>query len=318
MTNKKYRIGIDFGGTNIAVGLVDENMAIVRKASRPTLIGRAVDEMVLDMAEICKELLEVQGSSLDELESVGIACPGTINSGTGQVEYYCNMDLYNYPMVDKLKAALNFDNVKIANDANAAAYGEALAGAAKGASEAIMITLGTGVGGGIVTYGKLYEGFNYSAAELGHIVIVKDGIPCPCGRRGCWEQYSSATALIRETKKAMEEHPESLMWELCSGDVNKANGRTAFDGAKKGDITAKAVVDEYISYLSCGLTNIVNIFQPQVLCIGGGISGEKENLRLPVEELVMKEQYAKTTPNKTKIEIAQLGNDAGIIGAAML
>ena len=181
-----------------------------------------------------------------------------------------------------------------------------------------MITLGTGVGGGLILGGKIYEGFNFSAAELGHIVIVKDGEPCPCGRHGCWEQYSSATGLIRQTKKAMAENPESLLWKVCDGDIDKVNGKTVFDAKDLGDAVADEVINNYYSYLALGLTNIVNIFQPQILCIGGGICGQGEALRKSIEDLVMAEQYAKSTPNKTKIVIAELGNDAGIIGAAML
>ena len=313
-----YRIGIDFGGTNIAVGLVDGNMNIIEKKSRPTLLGRDVDLMVKDMAEICLELLESNGITLSDLESIGIASPGTINSSTGEVESYHAMGMVNYPMRKKLSSFLNFDNIKLANDANAAAYAEALAGSVKGSSEVVMITLGTGVGGGLILGGKIYEGFNFSAGELGHIVIVKDGEPCPCGRHGCWEQYSSATGLIRQTKREMEANPSSLLWQVCGGDINKVNGKTVFDARDLGDESAQKVIDNYYSYLALGLTNIVNIFQPEILCIGGGICGQGEALREPVEKLVMAEQYAKSTPNKTKIVIASLGNDAGIIGAAML
>lgn len=313
-----YRIGIDFGGTNIAVGLVDGNMNIIEKKSRPTLLGRDVDLMVKDMAEICLELLESNGITLSDLESIGIASPGTINSSTGEVESYHAMGMVNYPMRKKLSSFLNFDNIKLANDANAAAYAEALAGSAKGSSEVVMITLGTGVGGGLILGGKIYEGFNFSAGELGHIVIVKDGEPCPCGRHGCWEQYSSATGLIRQTKREMEANPSCLLWQVCGGDINKVNGKTVFDARDLGDESAQKVIDNYYSYLALGLTNIVNIFQPEILCIGGGICGQGEALREPIEKLVMAEQYAKSTPNKTKIVIASLGNDAGIIGAAML
>ena len=269
-----YRIGIDFGGTNIAVGLVDGNMNIIEKKSRPTLLGRDVDLMVKDMAEICLELLESNGITLSDLESIGIASPGTINSSTGEVESYHAMGMVNYPMRKKLSSFLNFDNIKLANDANAAAYAEALAGSAKGSSEVVMITLGTGVGGGLILGGKIYEGFNFSAGELGHIVIVKDGEPCPCGRHGCWEQYSSATGLIRQTKREMEANPSSLLWQVCGGDINKVNGKTVFDARDLGDESAQKVIDNYYSYLALGLTNIVNIFQPEILCIGGGICGQ--------------------------------------------
>lgn len=311
-------IGIDFGGTNIAVGITDDNYNILYKTSTPTLLGRPVDEMVLDMAKLCRECAEKVGTTLDEVKSIGIASPGTINSATGEVEYYCNMDLYNYPMTAKLKAALGgYERVFAGNDANAAALGETVAGAAKGAKTAVMITLGTGVGGGIVFDGKIYDGFNYSAAELGHEVIHAGGRPCPCGRKGCWEQYSSATALIRDTKEAMEAHPGSKLWEVAP-TLDKVNGKTVFDARDLGDEVAQTVIDGYLTDLAAGLTNMVNIFQPEVLCIGGGICGQGEALRAPLEKMVMAEQYAKTTPHKTTLKIAALGNDAGIVGAAAL
>lgn len=311
-------IGIDFGGTNIAVGITDDQYRILYKTSTPTLLGRPVDEMVIDMARLCRECAEKVGIALEDVESVGIASPGTINSVTGEVEYYCNMDLYNYPMCARLKAALGgYDRVYAGNDANAAALGESVAGAAKGAKTAVMITLGTGVGGGIVFDGRIYDGFNFSAAELGHEVIRVGGRPCACGRKGCWEQYSSATALIRDTKEAMEKDPASKLWQVAPS-LDRVTGRTAFDAAELGDETAKKVIDEYIVNLAAGLTNMVNIFQPEILCIGGGICGQGESLRAPLEKLVMGEQYAKTTPHKTKLVIAALGNDAGIVGAAAL
>ena len=317
----RYNIGIDFGGTNIAVGLVDEEYRVLKKASLPTGKGkRSVNEMVADMALLCRKLCEEQGIDLDEVASIGIATPGTVNSKLGVVIDYPGMALSNYPMAKILSDCLDgYDpsRIGIANDANAAALGEAMAGAAKGADTALMITLGTGVGGGIILGGKIYDGFNFSAAELGHTVIVKDGHPCACGRKGCFEQYASATALIRMTKEEMALCPDSAMWQY-SPELEKVNGLTSFECAKMGDEAAKRVVDRYIGYLACGVANMMNIFQPQVLCIGGGICGQGDNLLKPLSELVFKEQYAKTSPEKTKLVIATLGNDAGIVGAAAL
>ena len=313
-----YRIGIDFGGTNIAVGLVDGELKVVTKRSLPTQMGkRGVDEIVADMALLCREMAEKAGG-FEKIESIGIASPGVVNAGTGEVEYYCGMQLNHYPMAKVLSEKLGgFAPIYMENDANAAAYGEVLAGAAKGAKDALMITLGTGVGGGIVIGGKIYDGFNYAAAEVGHIVIEKDGVPCACGRRGCWEKYSSATGLIRMTKEEMERCGDSLMWQIA-GTPDKVNGRTAYDAAKKGDEAALRVVRKYQDYLAVGLANMVNIFQPEVLLIGGGVCGEGDYLLKPVTEQVMSEQYAKTSARKTRLAIASLGNDAGIVGAAAL
>ena len=316
---KMYRIGIDFGGTNIAVGLVDEELKVVRKASLPTKKGeRHPDEMVADMATLCRRLVEEQGIDFSKVASIGIASPGVVNSKTGVVEYYCGMEMNHYKMADLLSSLLDgYRPIYMENDANAAALGEVKAGAAKGANNALMITLGTGVGGGIVIDGKIYSGFNFAAAELGHTVIEKDGVPCACGRKGCWEKYSSASGLIRMTKEKMEERKDSLMWTLCP-EIDKVSGRTAYDAAKKGDEAALEVVAKYQDYLAVGLANMVNIFQPEVLLIGGGVCGEGDYLLTPVNAQVMEEQYAKTSARKTKLAIAALGNDAGIVGAAAL
>jgi glucokinase len=210
-------------------------------------------------------------------------------------------------------------NIFVANDADAAAYGEAVAGAAKGVANSVMITLGTGVGGGIIIDGKIYSGFNHAGGELGHTVIEKGGRPCSCGRRGCWEAYSSATGLVRMTREKMNERPDSKMWALCDGSVENAGGKTAFKAARAGDEAGKEVVDSYISYLACGLTNMINIFQPEIISIGGGVCNEGDYLLSPVKEIVAKEVYTKeATTKQADIRIAKLGNDAGIIGAAAL
>ena len=206
----------------------------------------------------------------------------------------------------------------IENDANAAAYGEYIAGAGKGKDSFIAITLGTGVGGGIIIDGKLFSGSNYAGAELGHTVIVADGEQCTCGRKGCWETYASATALIRQTKAAMLENKDSLMWTIAQNNIDNVNGITAFDAMRKGDATGKQVVDKYLWYVSIGIINTVNIFQPDVLCIGGGVSKEGETIAAPIREHVKRERYSKNISKQTEIKTAELGNDAGIIGAAYL
>jgi glucokinase len=314
-----YRIGIDFGGTNIAVGIVNEKLEVLYKSSLPTLKDqRSVDEMVSDMATLCLKMVDKMGITLDMVAGIGIASPGVVNSKTGVVEYYCGMNLENYPMAAILSEKLGgFSPIYMENDANAAALGEVLAGAAAGARNALMITLGTGVGGGIIIDGKIYDGFNFAAAELGHTVIEKDGVLCNCGRRGCWEKYSSATGLIRMTKEEMEKCPDSKMWEIAP-TLDAVDGKTSYDAAKSGDEAAKRVVTKYQDYLAVGLANMVNVFQPEILCIGGGVCGQGDTLLLPVNEQVMKEQYARTSKNKTKLVIAALGNNAGIVGAAAL
>ena len=315
-----YYLGIDLGGTNIAAGIMDSDYKLIQKGSVPTKAARDADAIVDDMASLCHTLLHETGLTVDDIAYAGIATPGTANRDTGTVEYANNLPFLHYPIAAKLKERIPFRAVYIENDANAAAKGEAAAGAAKGSSCSVMVTLGTGVGGGIVIDGKVYSGFNFAGAELGHMVIEHGGRRCSCGRLGCWEAYSSATGLINMTREKMLTVPKegSVMWELCGGDIEKVSGKTAFAAARKGDKDAQAVVDEYVSYLACGVINILNIFQPEILTIGGGISNEKDNLLNPLLAIVNGEQYARNSDQQTAIKIAQLGNDAGIIGAAAL
>ncbi len=317
-----YYIGVDLGGTNIAIGIVNEEFEIVKKGSTPTKPERGADAIVADMAALSRKLLEEMGLTLDDVVSAGVATPGTANNETGVVEYANNIPFLQYPLADKLSALLDGKPVYIENDANAAAKAEAMAGVAKGAPFSVMITLGTGLGGGIVIGGKVYSGFNFAGAELGHIVIEKGGRQCSCGRKGCWEAYSSATGLVNMTKDAIlaarESGRETMMEEMIGGDLDKVSARTAFNAQKAGDALGAEVVDEYISYLATGIVNIINIFQPNVLSIGGGVCNEGDNLMKPLLEKVWSETYSREGTPQTQILIAKLGNDAGIIGAAVL
>ena len=313
-----YRIGVDLGGTNIAVGIVNDNMELVYKSSVPTGATRPGEEIVADIAMLCRKVCDEVGVALSDIKSIGIATPGIANHDTGVVEYANNLPFKKFPIADLLKAQLGGDvPVRIENDANAAAWGEACAGAAKGSSNSIMITLGTGVGGGIILDGKIYSGFNYAGAELGHIVIQVDGAPCSCGRHGCWEAYSSATALIRMTKEKIEECKAEGRDTLMA-KAERVSGRTACDCMRAGDEAAKEVYDKYIKYLASGLATIINIFQPEIISLGGGISGEGQSLIDSLLPVVRGEQYGGGIVPLTDIRIAKLGNDAGIIGAAML
>lgn len=312
-----YRIGVDLGGTNIVAGVVDEFYKIVAKAKRKTACPRPAGEILADIAACVNEAVKTAGITMDEVQSIGIGTPGSVNKRMGIVEYANNLGFDKVPARDILLKY--FDKpIYIENDANCAALGEAVAGAGGNVENFVAITLGTGVGSGIIVNGKIVNGCNDAAGEMGHSVIVVDGEPCTCGRKGCWEAYSSATALVRQTKAAMEENKASLMWEVVDGDISKVNGRTAFDAMRKGDTAAKQVVDTYIRYLAAGVTNVVNTFQPDVLCIGGGIGCEGEPLLAPVREYVAKERYSIHCGKQTQICSAVLGNDAGVIGAALL
>ncbi len=313
----KYNIGIDLGGTNVKVGVVDENYNIVSKATAKTDLPRPAEQIADTIAETVWAALNEAKVTIDEVNSIGIGTPGTASRNTGVVLYSCNLGFRNTDLRKLIGSRLGKD-VYVENDANAAAFGEVLAGAGKGYKDVVVVTLGTGVGGGIIIDGKIYTGFNFCGAELGHTVIQYGGRKCGCGRLGCFEAYSSATALINMTKEAMEADKNSKMWELCSGDIANVDGKTAFDGWRAGDKSASDVVDMYINYLGCGLTNIVNTFQPEMLLIGGGICKEGENLTKPLEAIIARDSYSVDPERSTKLAIAQLGNDAGIIGAAFL
>lgn len=308
-------LGIDLGGTNVATAAVDRTGQILSRASLPT--PRGVSAIVDVIEQAARLAAEKSGHALSDFAAAGVGSPGIANPDTGMVEYSCNLDFHDVPLAGLLSRRLNLD-VTLENDANAAALGEFAAGAGKGANSMVAVTLGTGIGGGVIIDRKLFSGFNHAGAELGHFVIQQDGLPCTCGRRGCFETYASATALIRLTRARMEEDRNSLCWTLTGGQLDQVSGRTAFDAARQGDPTGRRIVDEFLSRLASGLVSIVNIFQPEVLCIGGGISNEGDALLSPLQRVLDAEDYARNSARRTRLAIAALGNDAGLIGAAML
>ncbi len=312
-----YKLGIDLGGTNIVAGVVDDQYHVVATAKVKTNIPRPAEDILDDMAFAARQAVENAGLQLSDIDSMGVGSPGAIDPVNGVVAYANNLGFRQVPMAQMLKDRLGVD-FYIENDANAAAYGEYIAGAGKGTKDFIAITLGTGVGGGVIINGKIYSGSNYAGAELGHVVINSDGEICTCGRQGCWEAYASATALIRQTKQAMIRYPGTVMWKLCDGELEKVSGITAFDAMRAGDDVGRRVVERYIEYVAIGISNTINIFQPDVLCIGGGISKEGDNLIVPVKAYVEGDNYARHLSKKTEIKAAALGNDAGLIGAAYL
>ena len=313
-----YTIGIDLGGTNIVASVVDDDYNIIGTSKTPTNSPRSADEIFDDIADVCEEAVKAAGLTMEDIDSVGMGTPGTVNQD-GIIEFANNLAFNNVPARTMLAKRINKpeEKVFIENDANCAALGEAYAGCGNGARDFVAVTLGTGVGSGVIIGGKIVNGVNYAGGECGHMVIVVDGEQCSCGRKGCWEAYASATALIRQTKKAMEEYPDSLMHKLAK-EEGKVSGRTAFDAMRLGDIAGIKVVDDYIKYVACGLINIVNALQPEIICIGGGICNEGETLMKPLRRFVQSERYSIHSKIQTKIVKAELGNDAGVIGAALL
>lgn len=311
-----YTLGIDLGGTNIVAAVVDENYQIIAKAKTPTAMPRTPEEIFDDIARVCKESMASADLTIDDISSIGLGTPGTVNSD-GVIEFANNLGFDHVPARDMLVERLGDKPVFIENDANCAALGEAYAGCGNGAENFVAVTLGTGVGSGIIVDGKIVSGVNNAGGECGHMVIVVDGEPCTCGRKGCWEAYASATALINQTEAAMHEYPDSIMHELAEAE-GKVSGRTAFDAMRRGDIAGIKVVNQYIKYVSCGLINLVNALQPEIICVGGGICNEGETLLRPLRRYIEAERYSVYSKIQTKIMKAQLGNDAGIIGAAIL
>lgn len=310
-----YRVGIDIGGMSIKIGLVDENGKIVRQNRVKT--APTAKECIDNMVNQINDLMNEQGIGIESLKGIGVGCPGAVTRKTGMVAFLPNLGWRNVSLSKLLKDSFNLP-VVISNDANVAALAETVYGVAKDFNDVIMFTIGTGLGGGIVIDKKLYEGYESRGAELGHATLILGGEPCSCGRSGCIECYTSATALIKQTKTAMEQDKSSKMWDFVGGDIENVDGRTAFECAKQGDTTAKKVQDNYIMYLGESVLNMLNIFRPEAFIIGGGVSAQGKYLTDLLDEYCKKFDYGYKDAPAPKILTATLGNDAGIIGAAAL
>lgn len=295
----KY-VGVDIGGTNLKAGLVDENGVLLATQKMKVASIADDDGLAWTVASLVQELAH------------------TVNIPSGSINYTCNLPLRNVPLRKLFHRYLSIP-LYIENDANCAALAEFLVGAGRDSKRFVTITLGTGVGAGIVHNGKIYHGANGMAGEVGHMVIQRGGLPCPCGRHGCWEQYASATALKRMTAAALAAHPHSILAQVVAENEGRVSGQSAFIAARRGDPVGQQVCDEYVDYLACGVVNVVNIFQPDTLAIGGGVSNEaEEQLLLPVQQRVARESIPCGRDRRTRIVKAELGNRAGIIGAALL
>ena len=310
---QKYYLGIDLGGTFIKGGIVDRLGNVIVKDKVPTQSEGGSDAVAQNIAKLTKALLKKAGMQASDVVGMGMGVPGMIDSEAGEVIYSGNLNWEHFFIAEAVEKLTDI-KVKIANDANVAALGETKFGCGKQFNNTVLITLGTGVGGGIIVDGKLFEGNRSAGAEMGHSVIVAGGEPCSCGRKGCLEAYASATALIRDTKRAMQNNKNSLMWQVGEQNVT---GKTAFD-YYDSDQSAKAVVDNYIEKLAVGLTNIANEFRPEAIMLGGGVCAQGDRLILPLREFVNKEIFGGNRGPKVEILTATLGNDAGLLGAAAL
>ena len=309
-----YRIGIDIGGTTMKAGVVDENCRIVKRGTIKT--PDTYETSVKALAEMISDLAAQVGCSVEDFPCIGIGVPSSVVPETGRLIFANNTGWKDVSLKDALRDYFSTP-VYVANDANCAIIGEAIAGAAVGQKHVVLVTLGTGVGSGILVDGRLFSGGDGLGAEIGHLQLVFDGLTCTCGIHGCFECYASATALIRQTKEAMEKHPQSALhhWAEQNGEVN---GRTAFECAGDGDETALEVIDQYTSYLAAGLGSITNLFRPELILLGGGVSNAGEPLLERVRSKLGNYILAYDLTGGPAIEKAALGNDAGTIGAAFL
>ena len=316
-----YHIGVDLGGTNIAAGIVDDKGNLIIRRSTKTRRHRSFEEIMADLLALCDEIMSRANIDVSQVTSIGIGTPGNVDPNANRVVFGNNIPSFTGADFDEVVKA-HYPNMELylENDANVAALAEVECGAATGKKNVLMVTLGTGVGGGIIINGKIYQGFNGAGGEIGHIVLERGGVPCSCGRRGCWEQYASVTALVRETAEELEKYPDSMIHEMIGKDKSKISGLTSFDAMRCGDACGKAIVDKYIEYIGMGVVDMINILQPEMVVIGGGISKEGDYIIKPLREYVKKNVYTNSLPDFPQAEIvaAQMGNDAGIIGAALL
>lgn len=311
-----YYLGVDLGGMSIKAGVVDEKGNILYSDKVTTGRERYYTHILQDMAGLCTKVVEKAGLKISDIESIGVGSPGIPDKKAGILISSNNLGFTNVPIKDELLKYFELP-VYLDNDANAAALAESVAGASHDVDHSVLITLGTGIGGGIIIDNKIYSGFNDAGSELGHMCIVHDGIQCSCGRKGCFEKYASASALIAQTRSALIENPDSKMNDIIGGNPDRVDARTAFDAQKLGDETADSVIKQYVEYLADGVMNIVNMLFPEVIVIGGGVGNEGDNLFNPLRKAMKEREYTHDVP-ATKIKGAQMGNKAGIVGAAML
>lgn len=312
-----YRIGVDLGGTNIVVGVIDSNKQIVSQVGVKTPVGGSYIDIVKSIYSSVLSAMDKINVDMTQIDRIGVASPGTVNQDSGIVEFAGNLKFHNVPLKRELENLFK-TTVTVCNDGDAMAYGEFIEGSGKGKNSFIAVVLGTGVGGAVIIDNRIIRGTNYAVGEIGHMVIGIDGEQCNCGRKGCFEAYASATALIRQTKRSMQYNPDTVMWQLVDGDLENVTAKTVFDAAKLEDITAKKVIDNYVKYLACGVTNLINIFQPEALCIAGGVSNEGEYLLTPLRKIVERERYSRYSAEQTRIHTSVLGGNAAIIGAAYI
>lgn len=314
---EKVRIGIDIGGMSVKIGLVKKQRIVSRSVLSTDNIRQAPYELINQIADSVETLLAKDGILSQSCKGMGVACPGTVDAANGTVTYSNNIGWENIAILDRLRNRIKIPTA-LANDADAAALGEVICGAAKGKNSAVLLTLGTGVGGGVIMDKRIFSGFLKGGCELGHMVIERDGKQCTCGRKGCLEMYASASALMNHARALAADTPQSLLLELSHGKIEAIDGKIIFEAAKRGDQAANKAVGAYLKNLSIGIANIINIFRPEIIILGGGVSAQKEYLTDLLQKLVNGMCFGGSHGEIPEIVTSALGNDAGIIGAAYL
>ncbi len=309
-------LGLDVGGTTFKAGVVNEQGEILHKAAYPTMIELPYQQIIENMANLCRQVVADAGVEMKDIAAIGVGVPGIFDAKTGIIPFCTNLGWHQIPFVEEMRKHIDLP-VFVDNDATVAGLAESSVGKNAGCQSSVFITLGTGVGGGIIINGRPYSGAHGIGSEIGHMILTLDGEPCTCGNRGCFERYASATAIIREARKAVAENPQSSIMEKCGGDAEKINAKIVIDSAKEGDPVASEVFKGYVKGLANGIVSIIHVLDPELILLGGGVSMAGEFLLDAVREAVRPLVMFKTMPY-ARIELAQLGADAGIIGAAFL
>jgi glucokinase len=316
--SQRYFIGVDLGGTNIKFGIVSERGKILRKGLLPAQADRGRKAILNNMNKAVRESLAFAREKKIKVKGIGVGSPGTVNLNSGKIEGSCpNLpQMVNVNLKRWLSRSFKFP-IYVDNDANVMALAESKFGAAKGYKDALCLTLGTGIGGGIILDGKLFHGSNFAGAEFGHMTICYNGRKCNCGGIGCLEMYASAPAMVRDAKWRLRRSRESIIRKLIQEDQSKITTEVVFEAERRGDVLASEVVKQACAYLGAGIASAVNLLNPQVVVIGGGVSEGGQSFIRRIEKEVKKRAFPSATKNLKAVK-AKLGNDAGFIGAAML
>lgn len=310
-----YSIGVDIGGSKIAAGIVGADYKLISKKSLPfPHTGNPMDS-ITTIQSLINGLIAENNVKAEEISAIGLAVPGSIDYARGVVINAYNLDYHDFPLCKLVGDGFPGVTVYAENDANAAALAEYYAGAFRGCSSGLLITIGTGIGGGLILDGKIFIGGKKNGFEFGHAVLLFGGEPCTCGQRGCIESYCSAAALVREGRKAAKMHHESAMFQRAQGDLTKINAKLVMDCAREGDPVASEVYHQFTDYLGATACTAIALFDPEIIAFGGGVSNDGEFLLAPIREYAKKYAFFK---NHAKIVTAEMKNDAGIVGAAML